>query len=192
MIYVEFIARERSTPLEPFHALGAQSAWRDPKDPLLGQITRCLGLGGRPTSMSFCRYDRMARLDEWEAHFRSPAHLADVAMHAKHHAIVHDRAGCYDELVRSERLSEGRYAVVGFAGREGIADPLDRLARAAGARLKIALVRIGFLAPPPGGLAVFALPDARTFERLAREATADRRLAARETGLYVDFGRGDP
>ncbi len=196
MMYVEFIARDRAMPVALAHALAAQSAWRDPKDPLLGQITREVGAASHPPTLAFCRFESMARLDEWEEHFRSPAHARDRSMHAKHQAIHHDRAGCYDELAPSERLMEGRYVVEAFeseASREGLTRAVRALvARRPFAGLKIALWRIGRLAPDPGGLLVWAVPSMAAVEGLARDAPRTSELRVVLAGLYRDFGRVEP
>ncbi|MEX2648357.1 MAG: hypothetical protein WD673_05015 [Alphaproteobacteria bacterium] len=196
MMYVEFIARDRAMPVALAHALAAQSAWRDPKDPLLGQITREVGAASDSATLAFCRFESMARLDEWEEHFRSPAHARDRSMHAKHQAIHHDRAGCYDELAPSERLLEGRYVVEAFASEGTNLDRREALPKLAArrpfARLKIALWRIGRLAPDPGGLLVWAVPSMAAVEGLARDAPRTCALRVVLVGLYRDFGRVEP
>src|SRR5580700_8743911 len=166
MLYVEFIERDRHTPIEVFRALGVQSAWEDPDDELLGQIGRTLRLGPHPAYMAFCRFNNFKRLDEWEAHFRSEKHARDKSMHAKHQAIHHFRAGCYDEIIPARRqLSGGLYYVEFFLspssadGDDLKAYFVDRQKRHAAADLSMVLRRFGLLAPDPGGMAIWTVTN---------------------------------
>jgi len=193
-MYVEFIARDPAMPVEIFHALGGQGAWRDSRDPLYGQITRTAGLGPHPCSIAFCEFTSMKRMDEWEAHFRSAQHQADKGMHAKHQAIHHYVAGCYDELMPSSRLTGGLY-LVDFC-RLGAGDPARQIAAWQAARadltLHLAIARIGLLGPDPGALLVWGAPSLAALGPLLNPGLPTGPLVPACQGIYRDFGRGDP
>jgi hypothetical protein len=179
MMYVEFIKKDDFVPRETFVALGGQSAWRDPNDQLLGQISRVFGIGPLPDHIAFCRFNSFKRLDEWEDHFRSANHRADKRMHAKHKAIKHWRAACYDELMPANKpLDSKRYLVEFLQAPDTMA-----LKTQTGASLEFVLKRIGRLAPDPGGLIVWSLPDASD-DRLLFESYGSHVSAA---GLYGNF-----
>jgi hypothetical protein len=192
MIYVEFIERDRHTPIEIFRALGGQSAWKDPDDDLLGQIGRTMRLGPHPAYMAFCRLNDFRRLDEWEAHFRSQKHAEDRHMHAKHLAIHHVRAGCYDEIVPARRLTAGLYYAEFFAAPSADAKSLAgyfaaRQKRHAGNALAMVMRRIGLLAPDPDGIAIWEVKSYAGLEDLARDAGGTAEIRTATAGVYRDF-----
>ena len=190
MLYVEFIERDRTTPVEVFRALGGQSAWKDPNDDLLGQIGRTMRLGPHPAYMAFCRFNDFQRLDEWEAHFRSEKHAADRRMHAKHLAIHHFRAGCYDELVPARRLTAGLYYVEFFsagAGQKAVSHFAARQKQFPESRLAMLMERIGHLAPDPGGMAIWEVASYKALEPLARQFASNGAIRTMTAGVYRDF-----
>jgi hypothetical protein len=191
LLYVEFIERDRTTPVEVFRALGAQSAWKDPNDDLLGQIGRTMRLGPHPAYMAFCRFNDFRRLDEWEAHFRSEKHAVDRGMHAKHLAIHHFRAGCYDEIIPARRLTGGPYYVEFFAsgaGRNELAACFAaRQKQHPEGRLAMVMKRIGLLAPDPGGMAVWEVDSYVALEALARDVRGSAEIQPFMAGVYRDF-----
>jgi hypothetical protein len=193
LLYVEFIERDRTTPVEVFRALGGQSAWKDPSDDLLGQIGRTMRLGPHPAYMSFCRFNDFRRLDEWEAHFRSEKHVGDRQMHAKHLAIHHFRAGCYEEIIPARRLIRGLYYVEFFATgpdrhqADSAAYFAARQRQHPDARLAMVMERIGLLAPEPGGMAVWEVDSYTALETLAREVDATVEIRLATAGVYRDF-----
>ena len=196
MIYVEYIERDRFMPLDIFRHLGDQSAWTDPQDKLVGSFGRTMRLGPMPSYIALWLCDGLKRMDEWEAHFQSPAAAQDRAERATHAAIHLQRGGCYDVLVegpavKRDQLHAIEFFPVGSQESDGAVTSHFK-ARAKGlkgAKLNFVLRRIGRLGPPPGGLAVWSFADyvgLEPFER-ARDDTAP--FAPTEVGVYRWFGR---
>jgi hypothetical protein len=189
MMYLEFINKDRFMPVEVFFSLGGQSAWRDPNDELLGQISRLGGTGPLPGHIAFCRFNSFKRLDEWEDHFRSDSHRTDKRMHAKHKAIEHWRAGCYDELVPASRhLNSPRYYLEFLAHSKELNDQhfkarLAEKGQRAGATLEFALRRIGKLGPDPSDLVVWSMARASDMDELSNSYG----LSIVAAGLYRNF-----
>jgi hypothetical protein len=194
MLYVEFIERDRHVPIEVFRTLGVQTVWQDPDDELLGQIGRTLRLGPHPAYIAFCRFNNFRRLDQWEAHFHSEEHARDKRMHAKHQAIHHFRAGCYDELISArQRLAGGLYYVEFFSSSSPADDAnleayfVNRQNRLAGAELSMVLRRIGMLAPDPGGMAIWTVDNYVAVEAIARNVGGPDGAQPSAAGVYRDF-----
>ena len=193
MLYVEFIERDRQMPVEVFRALGVQSAWEDPNDELLGQIGRTMRLGPHPAYMAFCRFDDFKRLDDWEAHFCSDKHARDRRMHAKHQAIHHFRAGCFDEILPARRLSGGLYYGEFFSMTASLSQAdlaayfSRRQARHAAGDLAMVLRRIGLLAPDPGGMAIWSVKNYVAIEAIARDVGGTPDIRPALAGVYRDF-----
>ncbi len=196
MIYIEYFERDRFMPIEIFRALGDQSTWTNPDDSLVGSFGRTMRLGPMPSYLAFWKCKGMARMDEWEAHFRSPAAHEDVAERATHRAIHLQRGGCYDELVTGPAPDrEGLFCIEYFAASVRIGDREvaghfeSRARRRPEARLNFVLRRIGRLGPDPGGLAVWRLADYVALEPFERARSADDPFLPAETGVYRWFGR---
>jgi hypothetical protein len=196
MIYVEYIERDRFLPLEIFRQLGDQSAWTDPEDRLVGSFGRTMRLGPMPSYLAFWQCSGMGRMDEWEAHFRSPEAQFDVAERATHRAIHLQYGGCYDALVETPAIDRGGlYCIEYFAAHSRIAEAeiaahfRARAAAAKAARLDFLLRRIGRLGPEPGGLAVWTLADYRALEAFERARDDDDPFRPREVGIYRWFGQ---
>lgn len=196
MIYVEYIERDRFLPFDIFRHLGDQSAWTDPQDRLVGSFGRTMRLGPMPSYLAFWECSGMRRMDEWEAHFNSPAAAKDRAERATHAAIHLQRGGCYDVVARGPAVKrEGRYLIEYFAAGPAVADAdLARHFKARGkgrkgATLNFVLRRIGLLGPPPGCLAVWSFADYAALEPFERARAADDAFAPSEAGVYRWFGR---
>lgn len=195
MIYVEFIKRDRHMPIEIFRALGDQASWTDPDDALVLNVGRTLRLGPHPAYMAFWKCKGMARLDEWEAHFRSDAGLSDAYEMATHRAIHLIDAGCFDEIVEGPR-ADGGLQYVEFldapsaTSNEAMADHFSQRARRhAPAVLNHVVRRIGLLGGPLGDMAVWTVADYAALEPLAREAHPGGPFKPRRAGVYRAFGR---
>lgn len=133
------------------------------------------------------------RLDDWDRIFR--------AGHAEHHERVFRRvarieaAGCYEALrepLPAPQRHRSYYAeLFRAAGRlDAVAAHFEaRVARHPRLTLVLLVHRIGRLAPDPGGLAVWALPD---FAALAEIATdldgVEAPLALVAAGTYAEVG----
>jgi hypothetical protein len=196
MIYAEYIERDRFLPLEIFRLLGDQSAWTDPNDRLVGSFGRTMRLGPMPSYLAFWQCSGMGRMDEWEAHFRSPEAQFDVGEKATHRAIHLQYGGCYDELVSTPAVErDGLYCIEYFAAHSRTPSAeVERHFRARGSagsagRLDFLLRRIGRLGPEPGCIAVWTFADYRTLEAFERDRDDDDPFRPAQVGVYRWFGR---
>ncbi|MBM3583847.1 MAG: hypothetical protein FJX36_05275 [Alphaproteobacteria bacterium] len=195
MIYVEFIERDRPMPIEIFRALGDQASWVDPEDELVLNVGRTLRLGPHPAYLAYWRCRGMARLDEWEAHFRSDAGMADAYEMATHRAIHLIHAGCFDEVVVGPRAEGGLQYIEYLDVPRAVPDTAladhfaARAARHGHARLNHVIRRVGLIGGPLGDMAVWTVADYVALEPLAREAHDDRPFRPRQAGVYRRFGQ---
>ena len=148
-----------------------------------------------PSYLAFWKCKGMDRMDEWEAHFNSPAAQSDSAERATHRAIHLQYGGCYDELIGTESIDRGAlYCIEYFAAHSGTASAeIERHFRARAerqyARLDFLLRRIGRLGPDPGCIALWTLPDYATLEPFERSRDDDDPFRPTVTGIYRWFGR---
>jgi hypothetical protein len=196
MIYAEFIERDRFMPIEIFRRLGDQSSWTDSEDELAGSFGRTMRLGPMPGYLAFWRCKGMARMDEWEAHFHSPAAHADVAENATHRAIHLQHGGCYDELLAGPPVDRSAlFCIEYFAAPSSLADAeiLSRYKSRAMAQpqasLDFLLRRIGRLGPGPGCIAVWSFDDYVALEPFERARDDADPLRPAEVGVYRWFGK---
>jgi hypothetical protein len=195
MIYVEFIERDRFMPVEIFRLLADQSAWTDPADALVGSFGRTMRIGPMPSYLAFWKCKGMARMDEWEDHFRSPEAQFDVAERATHRAIHLQYGGCYDELVGNAAIGrDGLFCIEYFPTPSRVPSTdltrhFQSRAAALRGRLDFLLRRIGRLGPEPGGIAVWTFPDYSALEAFERARDDDDPFRATEVGLYRWFGK---
>jgi hypothetical protein len=195
MIYVEYIERDRFLPFDIFRHLGDQSAWTDPEDKLVGSFGRTMRLGPMPSYLAFWECSGMARMDEWEAHFLSPAAQHDRAERATHAAIHLQRGGCYDVVQRGPKVDRGQlYAIDYFAAGPEVQDAAlkkrftQRAKAQKTATLNFVLRRIGMLGPPPGCMAVWSFADYVALEPFER-ARGGADFMPSEVGVYRWFGK---
>jgi hypothetical protein len=215
MIYIEFTSRrpqpglresDRGTlavesfesQLQRFHraVLAGQSGWENSwsEDRMILGIGRTWRLGPEPEYMTVWHTPvaGLARIDEWDKVFRS-GEADDVEKPFREVAWI-ERAGCYEALLNPVRQQNGIYYAE-FFEPVGSNDEIRELyvKRAAShADLTLALcgVRIGKLAPDPGGVAVWTVPSYGALAAIARELDdvgEPVRLAA--AGVYNDVGR---
>jgi hypothetical protein len=174
--------------LERFHravragATGWETGWSE--DQLIVSAARTWRLGPEPEYLTIWYAPAgLARLDGWDDVFRSGA--ADGVEKPFRELARIDRAGCYDALLPPVRqpIGEGRgenerargaiYYIEFFepAGTQAAIRELYAERAALHAQLALVLcgVRIGKLAPDPGGLAVWTLPSYAAVAELARE-----------------------
>ncbi len=196
MIYIEFIDRDRHTPMEVFRYYADQSSWTDPEDGLVGLFGRTMRLGPYPAYLAFWKCKGMARMDEWEAYFRSDAYLEHQSELATLQIIHLVRGGCYDVLVEGPAPAPDSLICIEYFGAPAaMADAAvvgrfrRREAVGAGACLSFVLRRIGRLGPDPGCLAVWSFADYVTLEAFQRTDLDGDPLGPVETGIYRWFGR---
>jgi hypothetical protein len=200
--------------LQRFHAavLAGQSGWESSwsEDQLVLSIGRTWRLGPEPEYMTVWRTPGagLARIDDWDKVFR--AGQADEIEKPFRELARIERAGCYDAL-----LSPVRQPVTNESGERNEANTRPRggiyyaelfepvgshdeirelYANRASSHSKLTLalcaVRIGKLAPDPGGLAIWTLPSYAALAAIARDlddVSAPVRLAT--AGVYNDIGR---
>ena len=195
MIYIEYIERDRFMPIEIFHELGDQRAWKDPKDEGVGILGRSMRLGADPAYMSLCRYFEDGRIDEWEDYFVSDPGLRDLRLNAKQKAVHKVAGGCYDEVIGRARLDEGLYFVEFFSAGDGHdrdavkAHFAKRAEGHVGGELCFVLRRIGLLGPDPGDLALWRFPSHAALEAIARERHGYAPFRPTRAGVYRTFGQ---
>ena len=114
-------------------------------------------------------------------------------MHAKHLAIHHFRAGCYDEIIPARRLSGCLYYVEFFAVDAGGSRAASasyfggRQKKHTDARLAMVMERIGLLAPDPGGMAIWEVSSYAALDGLMRDVGESVGIWPVTAGIYRDF-----
>lgn len=193
MIYGEFIARERSLPPEMFRHFGKQD-WTSDKDVMVANIGRTMKVGPGPDAMCWWKISGFDRMDEWEAHFRTPEGRLYMAESPVAKALHFYRAGLYDVLVGEGPLGGGLHVAEFFAAegrrRDQLRIAFENRAAEAG-KLAYLLMRVGLAGPDPGGIALWSFPsyvDAEPFLRMG----APEACGVREIGFYRDFAEAIP
>lgn len=198
--------------LQRFHraVLAGQSGWEGgwSEDQLLLGIGRTWRLGPEPEYLTVWHTPAagLARLDDWDKVFRS-GQADEVEKPFRELARI-DRAGCYDALIdpirqpvasaaleRSDARAQRGIYYAEFFEPVGSNDEirglfLKRAASHADLTLALCIVRIGKLAPDPGGLAVWTLPSYAALATIARDlddTVQPVRLAT--AGVYNEIGR---
>jgi hypothetical protein len=215
MIYIEFTSRrpqpglretERGTvavesfesQLQRFHRAvlagqtGWESSWSD--DRMILGIGRTWRLGPEPEYLTVWHTPGagLGRIDEWDKVFRSGE--ADEVEKPFREVAWIERAGCYEALLDPVRQQDGIYYAEFFepvGSNDSIRELyVKRAASQPSLTLALCGVRIGKLAPDPGGVAVWTIPSFAALATIARdlEGMAEPvRLAA--AGVYNDVGR---
>ncbi len=197
MIYVEYISRRPGVSLAEFHQVmrQGQEGWGADyvEDQLVWSAGRTWRLGPEPEYLGvwYSPNHGFERIDDWDRIFRS-GH-AEVHEQGVRRVARLDAAGCYEALREPIRLRGQTYyaeffrptddhaAIQGFFERRVQAHP--------GLTLGLLAVRIGRLAPEPGGLAVWALPSFATLREIATELVGvGRPIELVAAGTYADVG----
>jgi hypothetical protein len=199
--------------LQRFHraVLAGQSGWEASwsEDQLILSIGRTWRLGPEPDYMTVWHTPTagLGRLDEWDRLFRSGA-AAEVEKPFRELAHI-ERAGCYEALLdpvrqwtqgAAEGSDSGSRTQIPIYYAElfeptGSNDEIRALyARRAASHptltLALCIVRIGKLAPDPGGLAVWTLPSYGALAAVARDLDdMGEPLRLATAGVYNDVGR---
>lgn len=198
MIYVEFIRRRADVGVREFHAgvSTGQQGWdsNHAEDQLIWSAGRTWRLGPSPEYLGvwYSPGYQLNRLDDWDRIFRSG--------HADHHENVFRRvarieaAGCYRALGPPTPARGGTYYAEFFQPRG--ADPAiqdfyrQRAERHSRFTLNLLARRIGRLAPDPGGIAVWTIPDFAALDEIATELDDAREpVELVAAGTYADIGQ---
>lgn len=202
MIYIEYISRRPGVPLAEFHrgVIAGQQGWANahPEDRLIWSAGRTWRMGPEPEYVGawWTPESGFERIDEWDRIFRS----GDVAGYEDPFREVARivAAGCYESLRQPVAAAGGMYYAEFFevadAGTVGMREVTEffgaRAEKLPGMTLNLLAHRIGKLAPDPGGLAVWTIPDFAALADIASDLDGVRqpvRLLA--AGTYADIGR---
>lgn len=207
MIYIEYISRRPGVGLAEFHEkmLAAQRGWdaEHGEDVLLWAGGRTWRLGPDPEYLTIWHTpgQGVERLAGWDAIFRA----GGAERHEQGFARVAriDRAGCYEALLHPLAVSQVAPAAPSEPNRayyveffraadsptEIAAAYQERARRHPRLQLNLLAHRIGGLAPDPGGIALWTLPELGYLAEIAAELDGQRgpvELAA--AGVYADVG----
>jgi hypothetical protein len=200
--------------VQRFHraVLAGQSGWEGSwsEDQMILNLGRTWRLGPEPEYMTvwYTPTTGLGRIDDWDKVFRSGA--ADALEKPFREVARIDRAGCYEALLDpvrqpapsgdTERSDANPRSLTGIYYAEffepvGSDDAIrelysNRAASHPSLTLALCIVRIGKLAPDPGGLAVWTLPSYSALAAIARDLDdmiEPVRLAT--AGVYNDIGR---
>ena len=197
LVYIEYISRLPGIDLETFRAQAAQGqeGWDSGyEDELVLSIGRTWRLGPDPGYMTVwhTRDAGLDRIDAWDRIFRSGE--ADALEQPFFQVARIDVAGCYDPLLEPIPARNGTYYAEFFSAHDtadAVRSFYERRAKQHPEfTLNLLVQRIGKLAPEPGGLAVWTIPDFAALNSVATEldgVNAPVRLST--AGTYADFGR---
>jgi hypothetical protein len=197
MIYVEYISRRPGILMEEFHRVvrQVQDAWEagHGKDELILNAGRTWRLGPEPEYLGIWHTGDSAfeRLDEWTRAFHDRGEVGDEATMSRVARI--DCAGCYRALDPPIRTRGRAYYVERFVPA-GTDDEIrlacrERALKHATLQLSLVAVRMGKLAPDPGGLAVWTLPNFAALALIACELDGCiKPIQLISAGLYADIG----
>jgi hypothetical protein len=193
VIYAEYIEHDRSLPVQIFEHLGRQNSWVSDVDVKIANLGRAERIAPEPSVICLWRHPGMARMDEWEAGFRTDEARRDPAFQATRLAIHFRRGGLYDEIVGGDPLGKGLHYVEFFAAGDEHDDAQVRDTFAGRARrypegkLDFVLRRVGLLGPDPGGLAIWTFAGYAAAEAIVRERHGANPLRPLQAGLYYNF-----
>jgi hypothetical protein len=215
MIYIEFTSRRPQpglrendrgalsvepfgSQLERFHrgVLAGQGGWEASwsEDRMILSLGRTWRLGPEPEYLTAWQTatEGFERIDAWDKVFRE-GRADDLEKPFREVARI-DRAGCYEALLDPRRARDGLYYAE-FFEPSGSRDEIRELyARRAASHsdmtLALCLVRIGKLAPDPGGLAVWTLPSFAALSAIATDLDgAIEPVRLTTAGVYNDIGK---
>lgn len=196
MIYLEFISRRPHVDVQTFRRVMAAlvPVWSDlyPEDECLGMLGRTFRLGPEPEYMTLWRAE-FNRIDAWKRIFAQDVRLESG--HAVGAVSRIDVAGVYDELIPGVPLpASGPYYAEYFKTPGSLSDDDMRQAYADAQRsfprlkLHLLLLRVGQLAPDPGGIAFWSAPDFEALEPMARRANSTGPIEITTVGTYERLG----
>lgn len=198
LIYVEYISRRPGVTLAEFHAgvQAGQEGWDASfdDDQLVWNAGRTWRLGPTPEYLGvwYSPHAGFDRIDAWDRIFRS-GH-ADIHEQGFQKVATIDAAGCYRPLREPVRARGATYYAEFFRpgpDSERIGQFFDeRVRRHSSLTLNLVVERIGRLAPDPGGLAVWSIPNFAALEAIASELDGVREpIELVAAGTYADVGQ---
>lgn len=197
LIYIEYFSRLPGVDLETFRRQAAQGqeGWNNGyEDELILSIGRTWRLGPDPDYMTVWHAPSAGvdRIDAWDGIFRSGE--ADELEQPFFQVARIDIAGCYTPLIEPHPGRNGTYYAEYFRASESNDTVTvffqERAEQHPGFVLNLLVHRIGKLAPDPGGLAIWTIPDFASMAKFADELNDLRRPIELETvGTYADFGQ---
>ena len=196
MIYAEFIDRDRSIPWEVFRFHGRQD-WVSDQDRMVANLGRTMRLAPVPHYMCWWQIRSIARMDEWEDHFRRPEGQLYLAGSPVGKALNFPRCGLYDEIIGDGVVPSGLHLVEFFAADGTEAQDLRRhferrASNVPSGRLVYVINRLGLLAPDPGGMALWTFDSYAAAEPFLRMRHDYGPMRVSEAGLYRNFGEDIP
>ena len=192
MIFAEYIEHDPAMPFQVFRKLGHQD-WTGAGDKMIANVGRTQRLSGEPFYMCWWEIDGFARLDEWEAHFRTVEGRLYTAETPVSRAMRFTRNGLYDVLVGEGPVPQGLHLVEFFDAAGASHDALrghyaTRIQAASPGKLSYLINRIGLLAPDPGGMALWTFADYVSAEAFIRTPPQGGPARIVQAGLYRNFG----
>jgi hypothetical protein len=193
VIYAEYIEHDRYLPIQIFEHLGRQDSWVSDIDLKIANLGRAERIAPEPSVICLWRHPGMARMDEWEASFRTEVARRDPAFQATRMAIHFKRGGLYDEIIGGEPLGDGLHYIEFFATDTGSSDDQvrdnfrNRAKRYPEGKLGFVLRRVGLLAPNPGCMAIWTFAGYAAAEPIVREQHGNNPLGPVQAGLYYNF-----
>lgn len=197
LVYVEYFSRRPGIELADFHktVAAAQAEWGSgySEDQLVLHAARTWRLGPEPEHFTVWHSPnaRFERIDEWDRVFRTP----DGAAHAGFFARVAriDVAGCYEPLLEPVPGRGRIYYVEFFRALQTASEVRNLFERRQREHknftLNLLIERIGRLAPDPGGLAVWTIPDFASLAEIAQELDeSDGTIELVSAGTYAPIG----
>jgi hypothetical protein len=200
MVYMEYISRRPGIELADFHTTfkSVQEGWESSfsEDQLILNAARTWRLGPEPEYFTvwFLPHASFERVDEWEKIFGARSSVNYGFNSPLRRVARMDRAGCYEPLIPPHRARSGIYYAEMFRPVKPDAEIRSFFENRARTHkrftLNVLLRRLGRLAPDPGGLAIWTLPDFACLSEIAQELAGENELLEHvDSGLYVDVGK---
>jgi hypothetical protein len=200
MVYIEYISRLPGINLADFQATfkTVQQGWESSfsEDQLILNAARTWRLGPEPEYLTvwFSPNKSFDCLDGWERVFRARDSTSYGYDSPLRQVARMDYAGCYEPLITPLRARMGIYYLEMFRPVK----PATAIRRFFEERapihqsftLNLLVQRLGRLAPDPGGLAIWTLPDFASLGEIAQELDGvGEPIELVQTGVYVDVGQ---
>ena len=200
MVYMEYISRRPGIELADFQTTfnAVQQGWESSfsEDQIILSAARTWRLGPEPEYFTvwFLPHSTFDRLDEWEQIFGA-RNSENYGFNSPLRRVARmDHAGCYEPLITPIRAKMGIYYAEMFRpvkpGSEIRRLFEERAMTHKGFMLNILLRRLGRLAPEPGGLAIWTLPNFASLGEIVQDLEGmNEPVELVRAGVYVDVGK---